>query len=208
MPDPRAAPPGEDLIAVGADLAPGTVLAAYRVGLFPMPDDPDRRRARLGWYSPDPRAIIPLDGLRVTRSLRRSCRDYEVRQNHDFRGTVDACADPNRSSRWISKTYIETFNELHAMGWTHSFEAYRGDELVGGLYGIRVGGLFAGEAMFHRATDASKVALVALTEWLRATGAQLLDVQWQTDHLASLGAIEVSRTTYLDLLAAALAPAT
>ena len=204
MPDPRAAPPGEDLIAVGPDLAPGTVLAAYRAGLFPMPDDPDRRRARLGWYSPDPRAIIPLDGLRVTRSLRRSCRRYEVRHNHDFRSIVDACADPNRPSRWISQAYIETFNDLYRMGWTHSFETYRDDELVGGLYGIRIGGLFAGEAMFHRASDASKVALVALSEWLTSTNARLLDVQWQTDHLTSLGAIEVSRSAYLGLLHAAL----
>ena len=208
MPDPRSALPGQDLVAVGADLAPGTVLAAYRAGLFPMPDDPDRRRARLGWYSPDPRAIIPLDGLRVTRSLRRSCRRYDVRHNHDFHATVEECADPNRSSRWISRTYIDTFEELYDMGWTHSFETYQGEVLVGGLYGIRVGGLFAGEAMFHHATDASKVALVALTDWLRSTGGRLLDVQWQTDHLASLGAVEVSRTEYLDQLASALDSAT
>ena len=208
MPDPRVAPPGEDLVAVGADLTPGTLLAAYRVGLFPMPDDPDRRRARLGWYSPDPRAIIPLDGLRVTRSLRRSCRRYEVLQNHDFGRTVEACADPNRPSRWISEAYSETFIELHRMGWTHSFETYSDGALVGGLYGIRIGGVFAGEAMFHHATDASKVALVALVDWLCSTGGCLLDVQWQTEHLASLGAIEISRSAYLDLLAAALEPAT
>lgn len=205
MPDPRAAPPGEDLVAVGADLEPGTLLAGYRAGLFPMPDDPDRRRARLAWYSPDPRAVLPLDGLRVTRSLRRSCRRYEVRHNHDFRATVEACADPDRPNRWISRAYLAAYVALHELGWSHSFESYLDGHLVGGLYGIRIDGLFAGEAMFHRATDASKVALVSLVEWLRDTGAVLLDVQWQTEHLASLGAVEIPRRRYLELLRAALA---
>ena len=204
MPDPGTAPPGEDLVAVGADLEPGTLLAGYRAGLFPMPDDPDRRRARLAWYSPDPRAILPLDGLRVTRSLRRSCRRYEVRHNHDFRGTVEACADPDRPNRWISRGFVEAYTALHELGWTHSFESYLDGELVGGLYGIRIDRLFAGEAMFHRATDASKVALVSLVDWLNGTGATLLDVQWQTEHLASLGAVEIPRTEYLELLRAAV----
>ena len=121
-----------------------------------------------------------------------------------FRGTVEACADPDRPHRWISNAYIDSYDQLFRMGWTHSFESYLGDELVGGLYGVRIGGFFAGEAMFHRATDASKVALVALVDWLRSTRAVLLDVQWQTDHLASLGTVEISRDEYLDLLADAL----
>lgn len=204
LPDPAAAPPGEDLVAIGADLEPGTLLAGYRAGLFPMPDDPDRKRSRLGWYSPDPRAILPLDGLRLTRSLRRSCRRYEVRHNHDFRATVEACADPARPNRWISRSYVEAYLALHEYGWTHSFETYLHDELVGGLYGIRIDGLFAGEAMFHEATDASKVALVGLVAWLNETDAQLLDVQWRTDHLASLGAIEISRSEYMARLHDAL----
>jgi leucyl/phenylalanyl-tRNA--protein transferase len=204
MPDPLAAPPGEDLVAVGADLEPGTLLAGYRRGLFPMPDDPDRRRARLAWYSPDPRAILPLDGLRITRSLRRSLRRYEVRHNHDFRATVEACADPDRPNRWISPAYVDAYVALHELGWTHSFESYLDNELVGGLYGVRIDSLFAGEAMFHRATDASKVALVSLVDWLNETRGVLLDVQWQTEHLASLGAVEIRRTEYLELLRSAL----
>ncbi len=206
LPDPLVAPPGEDLIAVGADLEPGTLLAGYRGGLFPMPDDPDRRRARLAWYSPDPRAILPLDGLRVTRSLRRSIRRYEVRHNHDFLATVEACADPDRPNRWISRAYVDAYVALYELGWTHSFESYLDGELVGGLYGIRIDGLFAGEAMFHRSTDASKVALVSLVEWLTETDAVLLDVQWQTDHLESLGSVEIPRNEYLGLLRGAISP--
>ena len=205
MPDPLSAPPGEDLVAIGADMEPGTLLAAARAGLFPMPDDPDRRRPKLAWYSPDPRAIIPLDGLRVTRSLRRSCRRYQVHRDLDFATTVVRCADRRRAGRWIGQPYIDAYGELFGLGWSHSFESYLDGELVGGLYGLRIGRFFSGEAMFHDATDASKVALVSLVDWLRSTGAQLLDVQWQTDHLESLGAIEVPRTRYLELLSAALA---
>ena len=205
MPDPLGAPPGEDLVAVGADLEPGTLLAGYRGGLFPMPDDPNRRRARLAWYSPDPRAILPLDGLRVTRSLRRSLRRYEVRHNHDFRATVEACADPERPNRWISQAFVDAYTALHELGWTHSFESYLDGELAGGLYGVRIDGLFAGEAMFHRATDASKVALVELVEALDDAGFTLLDVQWATPHLSSLGAVALSRAEYLERLEAALA---
>jgi leucyl/phenylalanyl-tRNA---protein transferase len=148
----------DGIVAIGGDLEPGTLLAAYRRGLFPMPYG----RRRVAWFSPDPRAIIPLDGLRISR--------------------------------------------LHRLGWAHSFECYDdGGELVGGLYGVRVERFFAGESMFHTARDASKVALVALVEWLRATEATLLDVQWPTPHLTTLGAIEVRRAQYLDLLGAAVA---
>jgi leucyl/phenylalanyl-tRNA--protein transferase len=206
MPDPRRAEPGEDLIAVGADLQPGTLLAAYRAGLFPMPVDPNRRRTRTAWYSPDPRGIIPLDGLRVSRSLRRSLRRYEIRADVDFRRVMEACAIPERTGRWITAPFVDAYEELFSLGWAHSVETYLDGELVGGLYGVRIGGLFAGESMFHRATDASKVALVWLVDQLGASGATLLDVQWATDHLASLGAVEVPRSTYLDLLESALAP--
>ena len=205
MPDPRGAEPGEDLVAVGADLAPGTLLAGYRAGLFPMPVDPDRRRARTAWYSPDPRGIIPLDGLRVSRSLRRSLRRYEIRADTDFRRVMEACAAPDRPGRWITGPFVDAYEELFALGWAHTVETYLDGELVGGLYGVRIGGLFAGESMFHRATDASKVALVWLVHRLRESGATLLDVQWTTDHLVSLGAVEVPRSTYLELLGSALA---
>jgi leucyl/phenylalanyl-tRNA---protein transferase len=199
MPDPAAAGEG-DLVAVGADLEPGTILAAYRRGLFPMPIDD-----RLAWWSPEPRAILPLDGLRVSRSLRRSCRLLDVRIDTAFEDVLAACADPARSGGWISTEISAAYTRLHQLGWAHSVEAWGPDgELAGGLYGIAIGGLFAGESMFHRRTDASKVALVALTDLLRDGGAVLLDVQWRTNHLASLGAVQVPRSEYLCRLADAI----
>lgn len=189
-------------MAVGADLEPGTLLAAYRSGLFPMPVEDG-----LGWWSPEPRAILPLDGLKVSRSLRRSCRRFTVRVDTAFDAVVAACAEPRGGGEWITPEIGAAYAELHALGWAHSVECWDGDRLAGGLYGVAVGGLFAGESMFHRATDASKVALVALVDLLRADGAggRLLDVQWCTEHLAGLGAVEVTRAAYRRLLARALA---
>lgn len=204
MPDPLEIEPGEDLVAVGADLAAGTLLAAYRAGLFPMPVDPYRRRSKMAWFSPDPRGIIPLDGLHVSRSLRRSMRHFEVRMDTRFADVVRACGDPTRPGRWITRAIVDAYTELFELGWAHSVEVFRDDELVGGLYGLRIERFFAGEAMFHTATDASKTALVALVEWLNATGAELLDVQWVTDHLASLGAVAVARPEYLARLGSAV----
>jgi len=197
-----------DLVAVGADLEPGTLLAAYRSGLFPMPSGPARSRRRTppAWYSPEQRGVLPLDGLVVSRSLRRSARDLEVRVDTAFADVVAACADPSRDGSWISTEIADAYTWLHELGWAHSVETWRDDELVGGLYGVAIGGLFAGESMFHRATDASKVALVGLVELLGADGddRRLLDVQWRTDHLASLGVVEVPRAEYLRRLAEAL----
>ena len=207
MPDPADAPMGEDLVAVGADLEPGTLLAAYRTGMFPMPIDPKRRKSRIAWYSPDPRGILPLDGLKVSKSLRRSRRRYETRVDTEFREVMTRCGDPNRDGRWITDSFIDAYTRLFDMGWAHSFETWHDGELVGGLYGIRINGLFAGEAMFHTATDASKVALIELVEWLRASDATLLDVQWATPHLASLGVVEIGRAEYLRRVAAATSPA-
>ncbi|TFH20989.1 MAG: leucyl/phenylalanyl-tRNA--protein transferase [Acidimicrobiales bacterium] len=197
MPDPLGIEPGEDLVAVGADLEPGTLLAAYRSGLFPMPVDPYRRRSKMAWFSPDPRGIIPLDGLHVSRSLRRSMRRFDVRMDTRFTDVMWACGDPDRPGRWITKAIVEAYGELFRLGWGHSVEVFLDDELVGGLYGLRIGRFFAGEAMFHTATDASKTALVALVGWLNDTGAELFDVQWVTDHLATLGAVEIPRPDYL-----------
>lgn len=200
---PRSAPPpGTDVVAVGADLEPGTLLSAYRIGLFPMPF----RRRRIAWFSPDPRGILPLDRLRVSRSLRRSLRRYDVRFNTRFRDVMTACADPSRDGAWITRDFIDAYERLHRLGWSHSVEVYEPgtDHLVGGLYGVRVDGLFAGESMFHTALDASKVALVHLVEWLRTEHIILLDVQWTTPHLISLGAIDVSRDDYLARLQVAL----
>jgi leucyl/phenylalanyl-tRNA--protein transferase len=197
---------------VGADLEPSTILAAYRQGIFPMPV---HRRGPMGWWSPDPRAIVPLAGLRVSRSLRKSCRRFEVRVDTAFADVVEACADRRRPAGWITAEIRDAYVELHRLGWAHSVEAWSDDgdrSLCGGLYGIAIGGLFAGESMFHLRTDASKVALVGLVDRLNeieAGGAgpegRLLDVQWRTDHLATLGAVEVPRASYLRLLAAALA---
>lgn len=197
---------GDDLVGLGADLEPGTLLAAYRRGLFPMPVS---GRGVTGWWSPDPRGILPLDGLRVSRSLRRSLARYEVRVDSAFDAVTEACADPGRDGGWIDDDIRRAYRRLHDLGWAHSVETWDADgALVGGLYGVHIAGLFAGESMFHRRVDASKVALVALVERLRGIGAALLDVQWLTPHLASLGAVEVPRAEYLDLLADALATPT
>ncbi len=192
-------PGGGDLIAVGADLEPGTILAAYRSGLFPMPLDQGGSSV-LAWWSPDPRAVLPLDGLRVSRSLGRAVRRFDVRVDTAFADVMRACADPARTGAWITKDISAAYLRLHELGWAHSVEAWAGDGLAGGLYGIAIGRFFAGESMFHRETDASKVALVALVERLVASGAALLDVQWLTGHLASLGAVEVPRGRYLGWL--------
>jgi leucyl/phenylalanyl-tRNA--protein transferase len=201
LPSPRTAD-RDGIVGIGGDLEPGTLLAAYRMGLFPMPFG----RRRLAWFSPDPRAIIPLDGLVVSRSLRRSLRRYDVRSDTAFADVIVRCADPRRPGSWITPAFVRAYSALHQLGWAHSFESFDAQgALVGGLYGVRIGALFAGEAMFHHASDASKVALVRLVEWLARTGGRLLDVQWPTPHLMSLGAITVSREEYLRRLADAVA---
>jgi leucyl/phenylalanyl-tRNA--protein transferase len=190
------------VVGMGADLEPGTLLAAYRVGLFPMPV---ARGRRLAWWSPDPRGIMPLDELRVSRSLRRSCRRYEVRFDTAFVDVITQCATIDRDGGWITNEIVRAYTRLHEMGWAHSVEAWNDHgELVGGLYGVAMGGFFAGESMFHRERDASKVALVALVDHLIESRASLLDVQWTTSHLQSLGAVDVPRSQYLELLAAAI----
>jgi leucyl/phenylalanyl-tRNA--protein transferase len=193
----------DDVVGMGADLEPATLLAAYRRGLFPMPGNPDMPML---WWSPDPRGVLPVDGLKVSRSLRASVRRMEVRVDTAFDEVIRACADPGRDSGWIDDQIIDAYTALHELGWVHSVEAWQDGRLVGGLYGVAIGGLFAGESMFHRVTDASKVALVGLVELLRDEYAdqRLLDVQWSTSHLSSLGVVEVSRSTYLDLLDTAL----
>lgn len=189
-------------MCLGGDLEPGTLLGAYRNGLFPMPV----KRRTMGWWSPDPRAVVPLDGLIVSKSLRRSLLRYTVTADRRFGDVIEACADPRRPHAWITAAVIEAYTTMHRLGWAHSIEAWDdAGELVGGLYGIAVGGLFAGESMFHRATDASKVALVDLVARLRAGGFRLLDVQWLTPHLASLGAVQLPRSEYLRRLPTALA---
>src|SRR5262245_3530793 len=157
----------------------------------------------LGCGSPGPRAVIPLDGLRVCRSLRRSLRRFEIRVDTAFDEVIEACADPTRPHGWISQDIRFAYRRVHEMGWVHSVEAWHEDgDLAGGLYGVAIGGLFAGESMFHRRSDASKAALVGLIDLLNhgATTGRLLDVQWVTPHLATLGAEEVPRRRYLELV--------
>jgi leucyl/phenylalanyl-tRNA--protein transferase len=195
--------PDDDVIAAGGDLEPATLIGAYRQGIFPM--IVDAPAPVLAWWSPDPRGILPLDGLRVTRSLRQSAKRYDVRVDTCFEDVIRACADPSRESGWITEEFIQSYTTLHRLGWAHSVEVFdRGGELAGGLYGVRINGLFAGESMFFRQRDASKVALVGLVQRMRDAGMTLLDVQWRTAHLESLGAVEVSRPAYLALLAQAL----
>jgi len=252
LPDPRrfdddAA--SHDMVALGADLEPGTLLAAYRLGLFPMhvhtplevaakggneasdnpmaeptPEPTPEQRLpseRIGWWSPDPRGVLPLDQLQVSRSLRQSMGKYRCTVNRAFDQVVAACADSRRNGGWINADIRSAYIRLHQLGWAHSVEVWekpkvweqtaadrtREPALVGGLYGVGIGGLFAGESMFYRARDASKVALVHLVATLAATqdaDQRLLDVQWQTEHLASLGAEELPRLDYLERLDVAL----
>jgi leucyl/phenylalanyl-tRNA---protein transferase len=195
--------PDQDLIAGGADLDPPTLIDAYRHGLFPMTVSalPDM----LGWWSPDPRGVIPLDGLRITKSLKQSIRKFDVRVDTCFKEVMSACASPSRADGWITPEFIRAYVRLHELGWAHSIEVFdREGELAGGLYGVRIGGLFAGESMFHRQRDASKVALVALVDLMRSGRMSLLDTQWCTEHLATLGAVEVPRSEYLRRLAATI----
>lgn len=212
LPDPTTADDDDGLVGIGADLEPGTLLAAYRTGLFPMPLPAELRvsvgrdTAPVGWWSPDPRGVLPLDALQTSRSLRRSLRRYEVTFDTAFGRVVEACADPSRPHGWIDRSIVTAYGRLHQLGWAHSVEVWDRDdgELVGGLYGVAIGRFFAGESMFHRRTDASKAALVHLVERLRSENFTLLDVQWRTEHLASLGAVEMPRTEYLARLESAV----
>ncbi|MDQ2648355.1 MAG: leucyl/phenylalanyl-tRNA--protein transferase [Actinomycetota bacterium] len=198
-------PPPEEadehgVVGIGADLEPGTLLHAYRSGLFPMP-----LGGSIGWWSPDPRGVLPLDGLVISRSLASASKRYEIRVDTAFDEVIAQCADPRRPGGWITRELIDAYGRLHRLGWAHSVEAWDDDGLAGGLYGLAIGGLFAGESMFHRRRDASKAALVGLVDLLRDDGAdRLLDVQWRTDHLATLGVVEIPRAEYLARLGRAL----
>lgn len=193
-------------VAVGADLEPGTLLAAYGSGLFPMPV----HRRRLGWWSPDPRGVMPLDGVHVSRSLRKAMDNFEVRHDSAFAEVMRRCGDPARLHGWIDERFISAYTRLHEMGWAHSIETWRDGRLVGGLYGVRIERFFAGESMFHdpspAGTNASKVALVSTVSWLVDTGAELFDVQWSTPHLVSMGVVDIPRAEYLVRLRRATQP--
>jgi len=211
-PSPVVFPPLEEadqngLVMLGGDLSPDWLLEAYRRGIFPWPifgdDDP------MTWWSPDPRGVIELDGLHVSRSLRRTLRSgrFRVTCNSAFAAVVEGCAEPRASGRetWITSNLKRAYLRLHHLGFAHSVEAWRDGRLAGGVYGVALGGLFAAESMFHRERDASKVALAHLVSHLRASGFQLLDIQERNEHTARLGAIEIPRWRYLERLAEAVA---
>lgn len=205
---PAAAADRQGLVGVGADLEPGTMLAAYRAAIFPMPLS---RRGPVGWWSPDPRGILPPGDVHVSRSLARVLPRFEIRVDSAFADVVAACADPSRPHGWITPRMRRAYQRLHELGWAHSVEAWTSAGLAGGVFGVCIGGLFAGESMFHRERDASKAALVALCRLLdegagTAPGGprRLLDVQGTTPHLWSLGAVDVPRAEYEVRLAAAL----
>lgn len=189
------------------ELTAGLLLKAYAIGVFPMAerrDAPD-----IVWVEPDRRGILPLDGFHIPRSLAKTLRKhpFEITADRAFARVMEGCAEatPGRESTWINDTILRLYGELHGMGHAHSVECWRDGELVGGLYGVRLGAAFFGESMFSRVTDASKVALVHLVERLRAGSFLLLDTQFITDHLARFGAVEVPRATYKRLLEAAIA---
>jgi leucyl/phenylalanyl-tRNA--protein transferase len=181
-------------------IEPDLLLQGYRLGVFPMAMEDDS----IGWFSPDPRAIIPLEDFHVPHALRRALRKklFDIKIDNQFSDVIDACA--KREDTWINREIIESYTQLHELGYAHSVEAWRAGELVGGLYGVAVGGAFFGESMFHRVTDASKIALVALVQRLRAKKFVLLDTQWLTPHLQQFGGIEISRNHYLRLLRSAV----
>jgi leucyl/phenylalanyl-tRNA--protein transferase len=188
---------------VGGDLKPGTLLLAYGNGIFPWTTRP------ITWWSPDPRAVIPLGGLHVSRSLRKVLRKGVFSTSFDraFCAVMEGCAAPRpgRKETWISAAFITGYTRLHALGHAHSVEIWHDKRLAGGLYGVCIGGFFAGESMFSAEENASKVALVAMEERLRLSGFELFDVQFLTPHLVSMGAVEIPRREYLLKLHAACA---
>jgi leucyl/phenylalanyl-tRNA---protein transferase len=197
----------DGLVGVGGDLSPRRLLEAYRRGIFPWYD----AQTPILWWSPDPRAIFEMDGLHVSRRLARTVRSgkFAVTVDRDFAGVIRGCADRPEPGVWITPEMVEAYERLHRLGHAHSVEVWHGGELAGGLYGVAVGGLFAGESMFTRVRDASKVALVHVMGRLRERGYQLFDVQFLNDHTESLGAVEIPRREYLARLRRALeCPAT
>lgn len=191
----------ESIFTTEGYIRPAVLIAAYRGGMFPMAVD---NRGELGWFSPDPRGIIPLDGLHIPKGLKRALKKdpFEIRINTQFSEVMDGCAE--RDTTWISPEIKRSYEKLHELGYAHSVECWDEDGLAGGLYGISIGGAFFGESMFSRKTDSSKIALVRLVERLNARGFELLDTQWSTKHLATLGCIDIPRFEYIDRLNSAL----
>jgi len=188
-----------------AGLPPELLVSAYAQGYFPMaePDSDD-----IYWFDPDPRTVLPFEGLHVSRSLARTLRrgTFVVTFDQCFRAVMQACAEPapGREETWISEDFVEAYSELFALGFAHSAEVWQQDRLVGGVYGVSIGGFFAGESMFSRVSNGSKIALVSLMRHLQGRGYVLFDVQFMTEHLRRLGAVEIARADYKQRLARAI----
>ena len=195
-------PDGEDVIAVGGSLVPELVLDAYRHGVFPFYDEAQP----VLWWCPDPRAVIPLETFHVSRRLARTLRDpvWDVRVDTCFEEVMRGCDERREDGTWIHEDMVRCYRALRASGDAHSVEVFRDNELVGGIYGVSAGGLFAAESKFHRARDASKVALVHLVRRLCARGYAILDVQFHTPHLEQFGLVEIPRAEYLRRVRAAV----
>lgn len=194
FPDAHAVP-GDGPAAMGADFEPSTVVAAYRQGYFPWPQP----EAEYLWFSPDPRAIIPLGGLHISHRLARTIRSDRFRATIDtaFERVILACTE-RREGTWITERIVDAYLRLHELGWAHSIETWTPDgELAGGLYGLRIGGLFGAESMFHHVSDGSKVAMAAMMAWAQSSGISLIDVQVLTEHTIRMGAVEIPRDDYL-----------
>lgn len=200
FPNPREAPK-HGLLAVGGDLSMEMLLTAYDNGIFPWFNAGDRPH----WWSPDPRAVMDLEHMHISKSLARQMRQrcFRTTWNREFRLVMEECGKERREGTWIVPKMLKAYQQLHEAGHAHSIEVWSGDSLVGGLYGVQRGGAFMAESMFHRETNASKVALARAIQDLWATGVRLFDVQFLTPHLESMGAYEIERAAYLDRLAAA-----
>ena len=203
FPSPELWPDDDDIVAAGADLETDTLLYAYAHGMFPMYVN----KRNLAWWSPVDRGVIPLDGLRISRSMRQSAKKFTCTINQAFTEVMTLCGSMRKDGNWINREFINSYSELHEEGHAHSIEVWNeAGELVGGLYGVRINKFFAGESMFHIETDASKVALMFLVQLMKLDGMELLDTQWRTEHLETLGCIAVPRQKYLQLLASAIQP--
>lgn len=187
-----------DLICLGADLEPSTLIYAYAHGLFPMYVETGIKEPKsLGWFSPQKRGIFELNEFHVSKSTKRNAKKFNYRFNTDFEGVMKKCMDIERPHGWITQDFVSAYLRLNELGFAQSFEVYLDGELVGGVYGVTIGKFFAGESMFHTVRDASKVALMHLVDTLRQRQMLLFDTQWVTPHLASLGASTIMRSEYL-----------
>lgn len=193
--------PKDDLVILGADLKPETLIDSYKHGIFPMHVEIGNKK-EIGWWSPQRRGVLPLNKINISKSLTKSMKKFHVTFDQAFDSVIDGCGDDKRPQGWINKEIKIAYKKLFDLGYVHSVEVWnKKEELVGGLYGVEVNGLFAGESMFHKETDASKTAMIYLVKKLKeAGGERIFDVQWQTPHLKSMGVIQISREKYLSIL--------